>query len=287
MRPVFLLMITVLMFAGSCHKEDEILPAPPSSPPPVEEGIPDEEEKPQDTIPEIPKEPNVYSEVFEAAVFGDMPYRILFPRNYDSTQKYPLHIFLHGIGERGSDNEKQLHVGSSFFQADSIRQKYPSFVIFPQCPTSDYWFSDVMTRKLTSLIDTLLARYPLNRQNISIGGFSMGGYGTFTMVARNPGLFAAAVAIAGDGDQAKAPFMVKPKWRIFAGENDAIVPSSKSKGMAVALAKAGASVYFTLYSNADHGTTWHRAFAESDYFKWLFAGNGKALAKGVTFSEGN
>ena len=286
MRPVFLLIITVLMFAGSCHKEDEILPRPPSSPPPVEEEIAEKEE-PQDTIREIPKEPDVYSEIFEAAMFGDMPYRILFPKNYDSTQKYPLHIFLHGIGERGSDNEKQLHVGSSFFQADSIRKKYPSFVIFPQCPTSDYWFSNVMTRKLTSLIDTLLARYPLNRQNISIGGFSMGGYGTFTMVARNPGLFAAAVVIAGDGDQNKAPVMVKPKWRIFAGEKDDIVPSFKSEGMAVALAKAGASVSFTLYSNADHGSTWHRAFAESDYFKWLFVVNGKALAKGLTLTEAN
>ena len=35
-------------------------------------------------------------------------YRILLPENFDETKKYPLHLFLHGIGERGSDNKKQL-----------------------------------------------------------------------------------------------------------------------------------------------------------------------------------
>ena len=37
-----------------------------------------------------------------------LPYRILYPDNYDKTKKYPLVLFLHGSGERGNDNEKQL-----------------------------------------------------------------------------------------------------------------------------------------------------------------------------------
>ena len=61
-------------------------------------------------------------------------YRILKPLNYDSSKKYPVHLFLHGAGERGNDNESQLIHGSNLFLKENNRKKYPSFVIFPQSP---------------------------------------------------------------------------------------------------------------------------------------------------------
>ena len=65
---------------------------------------------------------------------GDtMPYRILFPENFDAQKQYPLVLFLHGRGESGSDNEKQLVHGASMFLRDSIRKNYPAIVVFPQC----------------------------------------------------------------------------------------------------------------------------------------------------------
>src|SRR5688572_10305354 len=62
-----------------------------------------------------------------------LPYRILYPLNYDAGIKYPVIFFLHGAGERGNDNEKQLTHGAKFFLQDDVRTKYPAFVIFPQC----------------------------------------------------------------------------------------------------------------------------------------------------------
>ncbi|MCB0578981.1 MAG: hypothetical protein KDD10_06685, partial [Phaeodactylibacter sp.] len=59
-------------------------------------------------------------------------YRILYPHNFDENKRYPLVLFLHGRGESGSDNEKQLVHGSKLF-LDSLH-KYPAVVIFPQCP---------------------------------------------------------------------------------------------------------------------------------------------------------
>ncbi|HOK62134.1 MAG TPA: phospholipase, partial [Tenuifilum sp.] len=83
------------------------------------------------------------SEMYKAEIFNSkgiqLPYRILYPKNFNSTQKYPLVLFLHGSGERGSDNVKQLTHGAKLFASDSVMDKYPAIVVFPQCPAESYW----------------------------------------------------------------------------------------------------------------------------------------------------
>jgi len=80
--------------------------------------------------------------VFEKRVYTEdaqsLSYRIMFPKNYDSNKKYPLVLFLHGAGERGSDNEKQLKNGGQWL-IDNLQTDYPAIVIAPQCPENDYW----------------------------------------------------------------------------------------------------------------------------------------------------
>jgi predicted esterase len=110
---------------------------------------------------------------------------------------------------------------------------------------------------------------------MSIGGFSMGAYGTFAMVAENPGFFQNAVAISGDGNENQASFMATTRWQIFAGKKDDVVPSTDTEEMASALKKAGASVSFTLFPDASHGNTWQKAFAGKDFFSTLFSTNHK------------
>src|SRR3954467_2179635 len=66
-------------------------------------------------------------------------YRVLYPLQYKSSKPVPLIVFLHGSGERGSDNEKQLWHGGALFLKDSIRNMNPAIVIFPQCPDDSAW----------------------------------------------------------------------------------------------------------------------------------------------------
>ena len=68
-----------------------------------------------------------------------LKYRILAPLDYDENKKYPVHLFLHGAGERGGDNELQLIHGSELFLKKSSREKFKSWVIFPQSPKNDWW----------------------------------------------------------------------------------------------------------------------------------------------------
>lgn len=222
---------------------------------------------------------------------GDtLPYRILLPENYDTSKAYPLVLFLHGRGESGSDNEKQLNNGSSLFLRDSVRKKYPAIIVFPQCAANSYWsnvqtIADVKGRRefyfvpdgeaslsmklLLSLTDNLLGRYKIKKDQVYVMGLSMGGMGTFEIVRRKPGFFAAAIPICGGANPATAMALKKTKWWIFHGAKDDIVRPEFSGKMQAALKKAGASVKYTVYPEANHNS-WDPAFNEPDLLSWLF-----------------
>lgn len=63
-------------------------------------------------------------ELFEKHSFvqgsDTLPYRVLLPENYDASKKYPLVLFLHGAGERGSDNENNSLMGQHYFSKKKI-----------------------------------------------------------------------------------------------------------------------------------------------------------------------
>ncbi len=223
---------------------------------------------------------------------GDsLPYRLLLPENYDAAKKYPLVFFMHGAGERGNDNEKQLVHGAQLFLKADVRKNYPSIVVFPQCPQNSFWSNvnfradslgkrnfvfkadAAPTRAMVmanALLHQLIKDYPVKKKMIYIGGLSMGGMGTFEMVYRNPKIFSAAIPICGGGDPSTAKKLKKTKWWVFHGAKDDVVPPANSEIMVAALKAAGAPVKFTLYPNANHNS-WDAAFAEPALLSWLFA----------------
>lgn len=220
-------------------------------------------------------------------------YRIQYPLNYDANKKYPLILFLHGSGERGRDNEKQLVWGGSLFAADSNRTKYPAIIIIPQCPQNDSWgrisrantnppdslgnlkyLSEQPIGKslqlVSNLLDSLVSAKKVITKKIYVGGLSMGGMGTFEILWRKPGFFAAAFPICGGGDPAKVLLYGKkiPVW-IFHGEKDPVVPPANSRRMLAALQTAKAKVKYSEYPGVQHDS-WRNAFAEPDLLEWLF-----------------
>lgn len=219
-----------------------------------------------------------------------LPYRILMPENYDHTKKYPLIVFLHGGGERGNDNEKQLTHGAGLFLTEENRKNYPAIVVFPQCPAESYWGSvkiDRSTSPLTLTFDYSVAETPalhaameltkflmreesIDDKQIYIIGLSMGGMGTFEAVYRYPKLFAAAVPICGGGDVARYDKSVlKTSFRIFHGSEDAVVAVKHSQEMVKRLKQLKATVSYTEYAGVNHNS-WTNAFAEPDFLGWMF-----------------
>lgn len=225
-----------------------------------------------------------------------LPYRILLPLNYKPSVKYPVIFFLHGAGERGNDNEKQLTHGAKLFMVDSIRKKYPAIVVFPQCSENSFWssvafrFDSVIHKRsfqfsatadptssmslLLKLTDKVLTDYQVRREQLYVMGLSMGGMGTFELVNRRPGLFAAAVPICGGGSAETAAVLAKTNWWVFHGAKDDVVLPVYSEIMVAALKKSSATVKYTLYPNANHNS-WDPAFAEPQLLHWLFSNNKK------------
>lgn len=221
-----------------------------------------------------------------------LPYRLLLPKNFDPSKKYPLLLFLHGSGERGRDNEAQLIHGSKLFVQDSIRTNFPAIVVFPQCSADSYWSNvqsgydslsktrtfvfleggepTIAMKLLIQLLGELKHQYKLDDDRYYVGGLSMGGMGTFELVRRKPKLFAAAFPICGGANTANAKKLKRPYWWIFHGLKDNVVPPELSKQMATALQAENAMVKLTLYPEANHNS-WDSAFAEKELLPWLFS----------------
>ncbi|GAC1422505.1 MAG: dienelactone hydrolase family protein [Flavisolibacter sp.] len=220
-----------------------------------------------------------------------LPYRVLLPINFQASKKYPLIVFLHGSGERGRDNEKQLMHGGDLFLRSDIRASFPAIVIFPQCPDGQSWTNYKLkfggngvqavdyglvappTPTMT-LLQQLFAKakedYRIDHKRIYLGGLSLGGMGTFDFVIRHPKIIAAAFPICGAADAAQARTVRKTSWWIFHGGKDNVVPPASSIAMAEALKKEKARVKLTIYPEANHNS-WDSAFAEKNLFPWMFA----------------
>ncbi len=212
-----------------------------------------------------------------------LPYRLLKPLNYNPKEKYPLVVFLHGAGERGDDNDKQLVHGVPEFLTPENRKDYPCFLIAPQCPEGKKWVevdwsaeSEIQPKgpsepmQLTlGLIDQMRKDYPIDGKRIYVTGLSMGGFGAWDVIARRPDLFAAAVPICGGGDEATATKIAKiPIWA-FHGAKDPAVNVNRTRHMIAALKKAGGEPKYTEYPDEGHAS-WVPAYKDAAMMKWLF-----------------
>ncbi len=218
-------------------------------------------------------------------------YRMLIPKDFSEEREYPLILFLHGAGERGNDNEKQLTHGSKLFTNDTIRTNYPAIVIFPQCAGDDYWAQVAVDRShypigldfnyekgptahmgmVMDLLDKTLQQSYIKKDQVYLMGLSMGGMGTFELLYRKPDVFAAAVPICGAGVPKTVSAYAKnvPLW-VFHGAQDNVVAPVQSVSMINALLEEGAYPKFTLYDFANHNS-WDPAFSEPDLLPWLFS----------------
>lgn len=214
-----------------------------------------------------------------------LPYNILGPDD-DVMRSTPLVIFLHGSGERGSDNQAQLKWGAQAFATDQMMSLHPAVVLVPQCPNDEQWDNfdrgenrtignlrstpSKSMQALRELIDKVVKDYHVDPKRIYITGLSMGGFGTFDAVERYPDLFAAALPVCGGGDASKISVTAKiPMW-ICAGADDPNVNPQNSIDMLLALHKAGAHPGFTMYPQTGH-LSWLAVYSDTHIMEWLFA----------------
>ncbi len=217
-------------------------------------------------------------------------YRILYPENMKEGKQYPLVMFLHGAGERGAYNQRQLTHGAKLFLDQKTRRKYPAIVVFPQCPNGIMWthrqkekspqgdwifefpFTDEPTKPteiVNALVDSLINSGSVDKRRTYIMGLSMGGIGTLEFLARWPQKYTAAIVICGGNDPDFVPtYCHVPIW-FFHGGKDNVVPIKYSKQVYQKQTNCNPKTKYTLYPEANHNS-WDATFAEPKLLKWLF-----------------
>ena len=282
------LVLSAFAPSGAAQNPPTLLPDAPNS---VQRSVPIEALKSQGPALASAFAPHVYKN----AKGESMPYRLYTPAKLEPGRTYPLVLFLHGAGGSGTDNIRQLQ-GANVFGAltwtrPEIQQRHPAFVVAPQsdvnwaCTVFDpknppkiaadiTWCPpDVLgigARMAFEIVDRLLETLPIDRGRIYVTGHSMGGAGTWHMIAQRPRFFAAAVPVCGHPTPSTAGAVKDvPVWN-FHGAADDVEPATSSRVMIDALRKAGGRPLHTEYAGIGHNVfMW--AYTEPALIEWLFA----------------
>lgn len=197
-----------------------------------------------------------------------LDYLLYLPPDYakDADKKWPLIVFLHGSGERGTDVQLVKKHGPPKIVEDKDSPLGARFVVIsPQCPPKEHW----NVEELNGLLDSILDKYHIDKDRIYLTGLSMGGFGTWTWAEHDPQRFAAIAPMCGGGNPDEADKLKDlPIW-VFHGEIDKTVPIQKSQDMVDAVKKAGNDkVKFTTYPDAGHDC-WTRSYANPELYDWF------------------
>jgi predicted peptidase len=217
----------------------------------------------------------------------DFAYRLLAPEAeaLAAGARLPLVVFLHGAGERGGDNIKQLKYLPAWLAEPANRSRHPAFVLAPQCREDERWVdvswadgkSSPQAEKPTTdmaaamaAIEEVVAREAVDPARIYLTGLSMGGYGSWDLAARMPERFAAVMPICGGGDERIAPRLAGlPIW-CFHGDADKAVPVGRSRDMIAAVRRAGGRPIYSELPGVGHDS-WTPAYRDPFVLDWLFA----------------
>ncbi len=192
-------------------------------------------------------------------------YLLFLPEDYGKKrQRWPLILFLHGAGERGSVLNKVKAHGPPKIVKN--RKDFPFIVVSPQCPEGDWWTEKVEV--LINLVDDISARYKVDKERIYLTGLSMGGFGTWSLASAYPERFAAIAPVCGEGSRIMALKLKDiPTW-VFHGAKDRVVPLEKSEEMVNAIRKRGGDVKFTIYPEAGHDS-WTESYKNQELYDWF------------------
>ena len=196
-----------------------------------------------------------------------IPYRLFMPVNYNPATKYPVVMFLHGIGEAGTNNTNQLGNnlnGAGVFVSSANQTAYPCFMIAPQS-ASGWWGNE--PNEITHKIQ---AKYGCDIDRLYITGLSAGGISTWQELIAEPTLYAAAIPCCGNGDTSRANTLINiPIWDHHSAD-DPTVGVSGSDTMISAIRAAGGNPIYTRYASAGHGS-WGPAYANPLTVPWMMA----------------
>ena len=222
---------------------------------------------------------------WKVAQAGDMKYLRYLPKGYPGTngQHWPLMLFLHGAGERGTDI--QLAAVHGPLKQVKLGQEFPFIIVAPQCAAGELWQNE----PLLQLLNHVEQKFAVDTNRVYLTGISMGGYGTWQLGLQHPEKFAALVPICGGGNMIEVILGAREKgttvkrlpiWA-FHGAKDVVVPLDESERLVNQLKKLGVKeVKLTVYPEANHDS-WTETYKNPELYEWLLKQSQLSLRFGV------
>jgi predicted peptidase len=195
---------------------------------------------------------------------------VSYPNNYEkeTNKRWPLILFLHGIGERGENlNLVKLHGIPKIVESNN---DFQFITLSPQCPLEFDWRDDKIQDKVISILEDFIENNNVDKERVYITGLSMGGYGTWAIISKRPEIFAAAIPICGGGDHTKVGKLKNlPIWA-FHGADDQVIKVEETIKMVDAINAVNGKIKFTLYPDTDHDS-WSKTYNNKSIYNWLLS----------------
>ena len=222
---------------------------------------------------------------FTASDGTTLPYRLYVPYHYDNTKEYPVLLFLHGAGERGTNNTGNIyHMFKELFSLEDS-PLWNSIIIAPQCPEGQQWVDTPWVKgeysvdevpesnelkAVLELLEAVEKEFPTDKDRYYVMGLSMGGFGTWDLIMRHSDIFAAAVPICGGGDSSQAEKLVDMPIYTLHCKDDKDVPFLGTRVMIVSLKAYGSTVLkYEELSGYGHNV-WGYASRKAEIWTWLY-----------------
>jgi acetyl esterase/lipase len=213
-------------------------------------------------------------------------FQVYLPEDWrrDDHKQWPIILFLHGRGERGSEGMWQTQIGLPQALRDHP-ERWPFIIVMPQCPLPAYWTDPDMLAMAMAALDQEATEFHADPERTYLSGLSLGGYGAWELARLYPKRWA-AIAISSSGvfwsyaperwqqvstlpaDYAHA-LGHTPVW-LFHGTDDNVVPARESELMFEAIKAAGGRVRLWLYQGLKHDC-WTTAYNEPELPRWMLS----------------
>jgi predicted peptidase len=197
-------------------------------------------------------------------------YGLFIPLSYNrsSTAKYPTIIFLHGVGEGGSDARANMRVGMAPYVAD-MASSFPFIVIFPQSDNGQWGPDTENATDVIAELDEVAKQYPVDLDRVSLTGLSTGGYGTWAIGAKYRDRFAALVPMGSSANAfGEAPNLVRMPIRSYHNNGDPFAAMWNDEVMCDKINTLGGHAEMNKTNGPGHDC-WEIAYGETDLFSWL------------------
>lgn len=204
---------------------------------------------------------------------GEHKYVVFVPWNYRPDTLWPVILYLHGAGERGTDGLVQTTVGLGPY-VKARAQTFPFIVVFPQCEETRGRILTAWSptspdgKRALAILDQVEHDFAIDLHKQILTGWSMGGYGAWSMAAAMPARWSAVVPVSAGGDTALAPKLRDVTAWAFHGMTDQIVRVQESRRMIEAIRAAGGRPLYTEIPDAGHDV-WKVVYADERLYQWM------------------